>query len=191
MDPSTERILAALVFLALWLNGSFYPLILLPLLFVKAVLKEELSHTGLSTEAIPPSLILGLIAALLVLIAYYPIHLTYQMLRAKPIVAWAIFTDIVWYPVYEEVAYRGFFLGYYSDKGAVLSTRNLALNLIQTALFTAVHHGHVRAGFPLLLIPVFLLGFLNGIVFLRTRSILGCVVGHAVVNGAAMLMLNA
>jgi hypothetical protein len=32
------------------------------------------------------------------------------------------------------------------------------------------------------------LGFINGLVFLRSRNIVGCIVGHAVVNGTARLM---
>ena len=100
-----------------------------------------------------------------------------------------ILTDLVWFPLYEEVSYRGFFLGVFARRGGY-TTVNLALNLAQALLFVSVHHHHVSAGLPLLLIPIFLLGLLNGLVFLRSWNVVGCVLGHVLVNGLALLLLS-
>lgn len=123
------------------------------------------------------------------LAAYYPIFLLYRGVRAAPIPnVWLILIDVTWYPLYEEISYRGFFLGFLAKESVDFSSYNLGLNLLQTLLFVSVHHHHVSAEFPFLLIPVFILGFLNGLVFLRSRNVLGCIIGHAVVNGTAWLV---
>ncbi|MGD2141978.1 MAG: CPBP family intramembrane metalloprotease [Candidatus Bathyarchaeota archaeon] len=189
LRTKAKDLLAALVFLALWLNGSFYPLILLPPVFVKAIMREELSNIGFRTGKIVRSLVWGLFASLSVLAAYYLVYLSHNGLKIRSVDTWSIFTDALWYPVYEEVAYRGFFLGYFSKESDPLMVRNLVLNITQTLLFTVIHRHHVAAGFPLLLIPVFLLGFLNGFVFLKTQNIAGCVAGHSLVNVVALLMV--
>jgi len=177
------------VFLALWLDGSFYPLILLPLVFIKLYDKRRLSCIGLGVRRLGLSLVLGAGAGLLVEAAYYPIFLNYLGIRpASPIGVSVILTDLVWYPLYEEVSYRGFFLGFFARRGRTISGVNLTLNLVQALLFVSVHRHHVSAGFPLLLIPVFHLGFLNGLVFLRSWNVAGCVLGHSFVNGLGLLL---
>jgi membrane protease YdiL (CAAX protease family) len=184
-----KSIAALLVFFALWVNGSFYPLILLPLVFTRYYCGESLSRIGIRSQRLQRSLILGLLAGLLVLAAYYPIFLLYRGVRAAPIpYVWLILIDVAWYPLYEEISYRGFFLGFLAKESVDFSSYNLGLNLLQTLLFVSVHHHHVSAEFPFLLIPVFILGFLNGLVFLRSRNVLGCIIGHAVVNGTAWLV---
>lgn len=121
--------------------------------------------------------------------AYYPIFILYRGVREAPIPSvWSMLIDVVWYPLYEEVSYRGFFLGFLAKEGGDFSRHNLGLNLLQSLLFVLVHRHHVSAGFPFRLIPVLLLGFLNGLVFLRSRNVTGCIVGHAIVNGTAWLM---
>lgn len=80
------------------------------------------------------------------------------------------------------------FLPRLAKEGGDFSRHNLGLNLLQSLLFVLVHRHHISAGFPFLLIPVLLLGFLNGLVFLRSRNVTGCIVGHAIVNGTAWLM---
>lgn len=164
-------------------------MILLPLIFTAYYCRESLSKIGIGTEKTRDSLILGLLAGLLVLGAYYPVLLLYGGTRAGAIPdVWSIMIDVFWYPLYEEVSYRGFFLGFFARENTDFTSYNLGLNLAQALLFASVHHHHVSAGVPLLLIPVFLLGFFNGLVFLRSRNIMGCIVGHAVVNGTAWLM---
>ena len=123
------------------------------------------------------------------LMTYYPIFILYRGVIAAPIPSlWSMLIDVVWYPLYEEVSYRGFFLGFLAKEGGDFSRHNLGLNLLQSLLFVLIHRHHVSAGFPFLLIPVLLLGFLNGLVFLRSRNVTGCIVGHAIVNGTAWLM---
>jgi membrane protease YdiL (CAAX protease family) len=188
-EKDGRSIRALVVFFALWINGSFYPLILLPLIFTAYYCRESLSKIGIGTGRIRGSLVLGLLAGLLVLGAYYPVFLLYRGTRAGTIPnLWSILIDVLWYPLYEEVSYRGFFLGFFARENTDFTSHNLGLNLAQALLFVSVHHHHVSAGVPLLLIPVFLLGFFNGLVFLRSRNIVGCIVGHAVVNWIAWLM---
>lgn len=188
-EGRVRSILALLVFLALWLDGKFYPLILLPLLFTTFYDRRSLSSIGVGARRLGLSLGLGAGAGMLLVAAYYPIFLHYLGRRsASPLEMGVIFTDLIWFPLYEEVSYRGFFLGVYARRDGATSRFNLALNLVQTLLFVSVHHHHVSAGLPFLLIPVFVLAFLNGLVFLASRNIAGCVLGHALVNGVALLL---
>jgi membrane protease YdiL (CAAX protease family) len=187
-EKDGRSIRALMVFFALWINGSFYPLILLPLIFTAYYCRESLSKIGIGAGRIRGFLILGLLAGLLVLGAYYPVLLLYGGTKTGAIPnVWSILIDVLWYPLYEEVSYRGFFLGFFARENTDFTSYFLGLNLAQALLFASVHHHHVSAGVPLL-IPVFLLGFFNGLVFLRSRNIVGCIVGHAVVNGTAWLM---
>lgn len=180
------KALAFLVFVALWLDGSFYPLILLPLLFVLLYEREGLGKIGLGGSGLSRSLLLGVVVGSVVSVIYYPVFVHYLPRRAwEGLGLLALFTDLIWYPLYEEVAYRGFFLGSFADPGEELSGRNLALNLVQALFFVLMHQNHIRAGLWLLLIPVFALGFAMGLVFIRTRNIAGCVLGHSLVNGVA------
>ena len=178
--------MAFLVFVALWLDGSFYPLILLPFLFVLLYEREGLGEIGLGGSGLRRSLLLGAVVGSAVSAIYYPVFVHYLPGRTwGGLGLFALFTDLVWYPLYEEVAYRGFFLGAFADPGEGFSGRSLALNLVQALFFVLVHQNHIRAGLWLLLIPVFALGFSMGLVFLRTRNIAGCVLGHSLVNGVA------
>jgi len=178
-----------MVFIALWLDGKFYPLLLLPLLFVKLYDKGSLSSIGVGSRHLGISLGLGAGAGLISIASYYPVFLHYLGMRpASPLGLGVILTDLVWYPLYEEVSYRGFFLGVFARRGRLTSGVNLALNLVQALLFVSVHRHHVSAGVPLLLIPVFILGFVNGLVFLGSWNVAGCVLGHALVNGLAHLL---
>lgn len=180
------KALAFLVFVALWLDGSFYPLILLPLLFVLLYEREGLGKIGLGGMGLRRSLLLGAGVGSAVSVIYYPVFVHYLPRRTwEGLGLLALLTDLVWYPLYEEVAYRGFFLGSFADLGEGFSWRNLALNLVQALFFVLVHQNHIRAGLWLLLIPVFALGFAMGLVFLRTRNLAGCILGHSLANGVA------
>lgn len=182
------KILAFLVFVALWLDGSFYPLILLPFLFILLYEREGLGKIGLGGSGLHRSLLLGAGVGSAVSVIYYPIFVYYLPRRAwEGLGLFALFTDLLWYPLYEEVAYRGFFLGSFADPGEGFSRRNIALNLIQALFFVLVHQNHIRAGMFLLLIPIFMLGFAMGLTFLRTGNIAGCILGHSLVNGVAMM----
>lgn len=183
------KALASLVFIALWLDGSFYPLILLPFLYLLVYAREGLGTIGFGRSRLGRSMLLGLGVVLCVSVVYYPIFIHYLPKRhGEGASLSALLIDLAWYPLYEEVAYRGFFLGLFADPEEGLSRRNLVLNLIQALLFVAVHRNHISAGLYLLLIPVFVLGFSMGLVFLTTRNIAGCAVGHSLINGVAHLL---
>ncbi len=179
---------AFLVFVALWLDGSFYPMILLPFLYLILYEKRSLEAIGFSRSGLRLSALLGLGAGFAIAILYYPIFVHYLSRRQwRGMSPLTLFTDIVWYPLYEEIAYRGFFLGMFTGSERLFTRRNVALNLVQTLFFVSVHHSHIREGLLLLLIPVSALGFAMGLVFLRTRNVAGCIVGHTLLNGVAHL----
>jgi membrane protease YdiL (CAAX protease family) len=162
----------------------------LPFLYVIFVEKKGFEFLGFRKEKLSLSISLGLAITAILFLVYLPIFVYYiPMLQVASIGFYVIFTDVVWYPIYEEVAYRGFFLAHFTNPDdSPFSRRGLLLNLSQAALFLSVHHKHVTAGQPLLLIPVFLLGFLNGFIFLRTRTIIGCISSHSILNGAALIL---
>jgi len=184
------KVFPALIIFSLWLDGWFYPLLLLPFLYVIFVEKKGFGFLGFRKEKLGLSILLGLAITAILFLVYLPIFVYYiPMLQAASIGFYVVFTDVVWYPLYEEVAYRGFFLAHFTNPGAPLfSRRILLLNMSQAALFLSIHYKYVTAGQPLLLIPVFLLGFLNGFIFLRTRTIIGCIASHSILNGAALLL---
>ncbi|KUO40888.1 MAG: hypothetical protein AVW05_03155 [Hadesarchaea archaeon DG-33] len=184
------KVFPALIIFFLWLDGWFYPLLLLPLLYVIVVEKKGLEFLGFREEKLGLSILLGLTITVILVLVYLPIFVYYiPMLQVASIGFYVVFTDVVWYPLYEEVAYRGFFLAHFTNPDdSPFSRRGLLLNLSQAALFLSVHHKHVTAGQPLLLTPVFLLGFLNGFIFLRTRTVIGCIASHSILNGVALLL---
>ncbi len=183
-----DKALAFLVFVILWLDGSFYPLILLPILFVLFYEREGLGKIGLGILGLRRSLFLGVGVGSAISVIYYPIFVHYLLSRTwEDLGLLALFTDLVWYPLYEEVAYRGFFLGSFADPVEGFSRRNITLNLVQALFFVLVHQNHIRAGMFLLLIPILMLGFAMGLTFLGTRNISGCILGHSLVNGIAMI----
>ena len=185
-----KRVLPALVVLALWLDGWFYPLILLPFLFV-ILEKRGLGSLGFNRKRLVYSVMVGLLVGGFLFLVYCPLFLLYLplLIGGDTISMFTVFTDVIWYPLYEEVAYRGFALSHYADmQGPTFSSKNNATNLLQALLFLSIHHKHVTAGNPLVLIPVFLLGLLNGYLFIKTRNIAGCIVAHSTLNGLALLI---
>ena len=93
---------------------------------------------GLSRRTFRCSMGLGVLSALILCGVYYPIFLHYivYILRREEIGLYSVFADVVWCPVYEEVAYRSFALTHFADlEEAYTSTRNLVANLSQSLLF--------------------------------------------------------
>jgi len=110
-------------------------------------------------------------------------------LESVSVTPYFLFTDVFWYPFYEEVAYRGVALAYLVPKEmSVFSVRSLVGNLAQTLLFVFIHHSYVTSGTPLFLVPVLLLGLANGFIFLKTRNIFGCFLCHSLANTLALLI---
>ena len=121
---------------------------------------------------------------------YYFVYLYHYFdIRHDIPTVYDIFTDIVWYPLYEETAYRAFFLSHYAQLNVSSSSkRNLTVNLLQSILFLSIHKHHIVSGVYLVLVPVFLLGFMNGIIFQKTRNIYGCLIAHSVLNAFALIL---
>ena len=120
---------------------------------------------------------------------YYPIylHCFSDIVKGASLTLYRIFLDVVWYPVYEETTYRSFTLAHFANPDEFyLSKRNLIVNATQSLLFLSIHKHHFPM--PLVLVPVFFLAFLNGMLFLRMRTIYGCIVSHSILNGFALLL---
>jgi len=183
-----EKIIPALIIFSLWLDGWFFPLILLPILYVLLVEKKNLGWLGFSRHEICFSLVVGVLIALVFSGMYYPIFLYYlPMMKMEIITFYSIFLDVVWYPTYEEITYRSFGLSHFAELDrSFLSHRNLTVNIFQSLLFLSIHKHHFSV--PLVLLPVFFLGFMNGLLFLKTRNIYGCIASHSALNGFALLL---
>lgn len=185
------KIFPALIVFLLWLDGWFYPLLLLPFLYVTVVEKKGLDFLGFRREKLDMSVLLGLGVVAVLVLVYLPIFFYYR--TGSPLGTlmslYIIFTDVLWYPLYEEVAYRGFFLSHFiGPNDSYFSAKELLLNLSQAMLFLSIHHKYVTLGQPLILIPVFMLGFLNGLMFLKTRNLIGCIFSHSIINCIALLL---
>ncbi len=185
-----EKALPALVFFFLWLNGGFYPLLLLPFLYVILIEKKDLAWLGFKKQETLPSICSGLLVSVFLMAVYYPISRHYAPLIGMRLATLHdLFTDIAWFPLYEEVAYRSFLLAHFARFGSSnLSKRNILVNLTQSLFFLSIHGHHLASGVALVLLPVLLLGLLNGFLFIKTRNILGCLLSHSATNGFALLL---
>jgi len=185
-----EAVFPGFVVFALWLDGWFYPLVLLPLLYVKFVDKRGLKWIGFRGRNLFSSGLLGVCSSLGVILVWYLSFVYYlPPLESVSVTPYVLFTDVFWYPFYEEVAYRGFALSYLVPKEmSVFSLRSLVGNFAQALLFVSIHHRYVTSGTPLFLVPVLLLGLANGFIFLKTRNIFGCFLCHSLANTLALLI---
>ncbi|GEM_PF-913810 len=183
------KVIPGLILFSLWLDGWFFPLILLPILYVLLVEKKSLRWLGFSRQGLRYSIIISALIAFALSVMYYPIflHHLFYMLKRENFDLYSIFLEAIWYPLYEEIAYRSFALTHFADlEKSYLSTRNLAVNLSQSLLFLSLHKHYLSV--PFVLVPVFLLGLLNGFSFLRTRNVYGCIVSHSALNSFALLL---
>lgn len=171
-----SKVLPGLIFFFLWLDGWFYPLILLPFLYVFLVEKKGVQWLGFRMQEFKSSISLGLLISVVISAVYYMLFLFYYSLIERPLPSlYTVFADVIWYPFYEEFAYRGFFLVHFAVlDSSSLSKRNLSVNLVQSFLFLSIHCHHLTSGMPWVLVLVFPLALLNGFLFLRTRNIFGC-----------------
>jgi membrane protease YdiL (CAAX protease family) len=187
-DIWVEKIIPGLILFSMWIDGWFFPLILLPLSYAILVEKKSLDWLGFSRRGLRLAVAAGTLMGLFLSATYYPIFLHYLPSRElEELNSYKIFTDVFWYHLYEETSYRSFALTHFAQfDEPLLSTRNLTVNLSQTLLFISIHRHHFNA--PLVLVPVSLLAFLNGLLFLRTRNIYGCFLSHSTVNGVALAL---
>ena len=185
-----EAVFPAFIVFALWLDGWFYPLIFAPLLYVMLVDKKGLKWIGFHGRNFFRSGLLGVCSFLGVILVWYLLFVYYlPPLESVAVTPYVLFTDVLWYPFYEEVAYRGFALAYLVPKEMKLfSLRGLVGNFAQALLFVSIHHKYVTLGTPLFLVPVLLLGLANGFIFLKTRNIFGCFLCHSLANTLAFLI---
>ncbi len=184
------KVLPAFIVFALWLDGWFYPLILLPLLYVRLVDRKGFEWIGFHSRKLYYSILLGICSFLGITVIWYLFFAYYlPPLEISQITPYVLFTDIAWYPFYEEVTYRGFALAYFVPKAtSIFSLRSLLANSAQALLFVCIHHRYVTIGAPLFLVVVLLLGLASGFIFLKTRNIFGCLLLHSLLNGVALLI---
>lgn len=132
-----EKIFPALILFSLWLDGWFFPLILLPVLYVLLVEKKSLGWIGFSRHELCFSLVIGVLTALVLSGIYYQIFLYYlTMMKIEIVTIYSILLDVIWYPAYEEVAYRSFVLTHFAELDkSYLSTKNLVMNLFSPFFF--------------------------------------------------------
>ncbi len=183
-----EVVFPGFVVFVLWLDGWFYPLILLPFLHVKLVDRRRLEWIGFHGRNLFSSGLLGVCLSFGVILVWYQFFVYYKP-SLESITAYVLFTDVFWYPFYEEVAYRGFALAHLVPREMrVFSLRSLVGNFAQALLFVSVHHKYVTSGTPLFLVTLLLLGLVNGFIFLKTRNIFGCFLCHSLVNTLALLI---
>jgi membrane protease YdiL (CAAX protease family) len=185
LDLLRHPVAAAFIFLALWLDGSFYPLLLLPLVYVWVLDPNRLSSLGFGKKGFLSSVMWGLLGLGIVVPTWLLIWVAYGGWDASAGGFLEMLRDFVWYPIYEEVAYRGFFL---SRLGPFLKRKWVA-NVAQAALFASVHHHYAQAGMPLRILPAFVLGLVIGVIFLKTRNLTGCLICHAIANVIASAIL--
>ena len=147
------------------LDGWFNPLLLLPFLYVILIEKKDLPWLGSRKPELRSSISFGLTTAIFLLAIYHPIFLHHiPLLKRKIPSPQDIFTDLVWYPVYEEITYRSFLFAHFADfETSGSSKRNLFLNLLQALLFLSIHRHHIISGIPSVLIGVLALAILNGL----------------------------
>ncbi len=183
-----EKIVPALIFFPLWLDGWFFPLILLPIIYVLLVEKKSLGWLSLSRHEIQVSLAIGVLIAFVLSGMYYPIFLYYlAIMKMGMTTLYGILLDVAWYPTYEEISYRSFGLSHFAKlDSSLLSARNITVNIFQSLLFLSIHKHHFST--PIVLLPVFFLGLMNGFLFLKTRNIFGCIASHSALNGFALLV---
>lgn len=188
-----EKVVPGLILISLWLDGWFFPLLLLPLSYILLVEKKTLGWLGFQRHGVRFSASLGALISIVLSVAYYPVFLYYlPIIKQETIGLYKVFTDIFWYPLYEEVTYRGFALAHFADfGGSKLSARNLLANLSQSLLFLSIHKHNFTLGLYLVLALIFMLGLLNGLLFLKTRNIYGCIVSHSALNGFALILHQA
>ncbi|MFQ5832448.1 MAG: type II CAAX prenyl endopeptidase Rce1 family protein [Candidatus Thorarchaeota archaeon] len=185
-----QKVFPALVFLVLWLDGRLYPIVVLPFLYVILVEKKTLSWMGFRVHGIWHSTALGLLVSAILVTVFAQVAFLYApVMPTFAITPSIILSDVLWYPIYEEVTYRSFFLAHSADFNiSVKSKRNVGANICQAVFFTLIHRNHMESGMFLLLVIVFLLGLLNGMLFVRTKNITGCFIAHASLNTGALLL---
>ena len=139
------KIVPGFIVFVLWLNGWFFLLILLPILYVLLIEKKSLHWLGFSSYDIRFSIIVGVAIALALIGVYYPIFLHYfsEIMKREVFNLYRIFLDVIWYPLYEEITYRSFTLTHFANLDeSCFSTRNFTLNVAQSLLFLSIHKHH-------------------------------------------------
>ena len=88
------------------------------------------------------------------------------------------FVMVILLPVGEEILFRGIaYIGFAGRFGQIKG-------MVLSALLFAVLHGYIRSFMPLVVggIPIFLMGLTLAWVYIRTKSLIPCIITHSLVN---------
>ena len=88
------------------------------------------------------------------------------------------FVMLILMPVGEEILFRGIaYIGFAGRFGQ-------AKGIVLSALLFALLHGYIRSFVPLVLggVPIFLMGLTLAWLYLRTKSLIPCIITHSLVN---------
>lgn len=191
-----ERIIPLFLFLFIWLVEWFASLLMLPLflllfLYVIFMERKAISYLGFHKAGSQYSLYLGSSFSVLLMAVYYFTFIIHYFDIGHEIPSiFEVLTSVIWLPLYEEVTYRGFFLIHFSDSTySAWTKRNFAVNIFQSILYLSIYLNYTMTGAYFMLIPMFLLGIINGIIFQKTKNIYGCLILHLAFN-AFVVILN-
>lgn len=105
----------------------------MPFLYVKLVDRRGLDWIGFHGRNLFNSGLLGVCSSFGVILVWY-LFVVYYLppLESVSVTSYVLFTDAIWYPFYEEIAYRGFTLAYLVPREmSVFSLRSLVRNFAQ------------------------------------------------------------
>jgi membrane protease YdiL (CAAX protease family) len=190
-----ERIIPLILFLALWLVEWFASILMLPsflllFLYVIFIEKKAISNLGFHRAGLQYSLYLGSSFSMLLMAVYYFAFVIHYFDIGHEIPSiFEVFTNVIWLSLYEEVVYRGFFLSHFSDSTySAWTKRNFVVNLFQSVLYLSIYLNYAVNGAYFMLVPMFLLGIINGIIFQKIKNIYGCLILHSIFNAFTIIL---
>lgn len=176
-------------------------IMLLPILFVVTVLESKLlGSIGLSRKKFLKNVIVGIAVGVFIAgemtvtnrFKYGSITLNSGNLSGSPLFLAGVVTLAT--GLIEEVVFRGYFLNRLWE---VFQSEFFA-NLLSTVLFVVIHVPRIffvpdgvsydPFTFFVSLVQLFFLGALNGIVFVRTKTVVAPTISHAIWNFSAVMI---
>lgn len=163
------------------------------------LIKSILRSLGFRKTGLKQSIVLALLTIGIVGIVHYSIFTSYLpsvLMGAPPITLNSILLYVLLSPLLEEFIFRSillavstYLLGRFTRfNGSPFSIDGVSINLGQSILFMLSHYQYLEREMSLFLIPPFLLGFLNGVVFLKTKNIIGSIMAHSICNSIVLII---
>ena len=92
-------------------------------------------------------------------------------------------------PIGEEILFRGYVFNALRQSFRARAWGAPLAYVVSALLFAGVHSAEVSQGLLGLLVPLFLIGLLLAWTMDYTKSLLPCIIAHAINNGVALLAL--